>query len=226
MGGGLGTTPGSPAPSVRPSMDGRASSGAAQPRRGMLTEAELAVAWGGGEESGLAEPKSSPLITGHRPSRLSTTTSLARLRAAQEGDRGRGVSFSGGASPCTMGRAMSLSGQAAAAAAAAGVMGGGRVTALLAQAGSRPNSFSGYEALSVQPSIIESATTMDSAEYGVSTVVAISVWILKFRMGLIIDDRLAGQFKLRMDLSWDLEPPLARPTQVSDGAHWASPLFC
>jgi hypothetical protein len=32
--------------------------------------------------------------------------------------------------------------------------------------------------------------------------------------------------KVRLDLSWDLEPPLARPTQISDGAHWASPLVC
>jgi hypothetical protein len=29
-------------------------------------------------------------------------------------------------------------------------------------------------------------------------------------MGFVHDDRLAGQFKLRMDLSLDLEPPLAR----------------
>ncbi len=32
--------------------------------------------------------------------------------------------------------------------------------------------------------------------------------------------------KVRLDLSWDLEPPLARPTEISDGAHWASPLVC
>jgi hypothetical protein len=29
-------------------------------------------------------------------------------------------------------------------------------------------------------------------------------------MGIFNDDQLAGQYKLRMDLSWDLEPPLAR----------------
>jgi hypothetical protein len=64
-----------------------------------------------------------------------------------------------------------------------------------------------------------------NTEYGImNTVVAISIRTSKFRMGLLNDDRLAGQFKLRMDLSWDLEPPLARPTQISDGAHWASPL--
>jgi hypothetical protein len=40
--------------------------------------------------------------------------------------------------------------------------------------------------------------------------VAISIRTSKFRMGLFNDDRLAGQFKLRMDPSWDLEPPLAR----------------
>jgi hypothetical protein len=42
-------------------------------------------------------------------------------------------------------------------------------------------------------------------------------------MGLFNNDRLAGQFKLLMDLSLDLEPPLTWPTQISDGAHWASP---
>jgi hypothetical protein len=50
------------------------------------------------------------------------------------------------------------------------------------------------------------------------TVVAISFWTSKFWMGLVNDDRLAGQYKLRTDLSWDLEPPLAWPTQISDGA--------
>jgi hypothetical protein len=58
------------------------------------------------------------------------------------------------------------------------------------------------------------------------TVVVINIRILKFRMGLFNDDRLAGQFKLWMDLNLDLEPPLTWPTQISDGAHWASPLVC
>jgi hypothetical protein len=58
------------------------------------------------------------------------------------------------------------------------------------------------------------------------TVVAIIIRTSNVRMGLFNDDRLAGQFILRIDLSLDLEPPLTRLTYNSDGAHRTSPLVC
>ncbi len=43
---------------------------------------------------------------------------------------------------------------------------------------------------------------------------AISIRTQKCRMGLVNDDRLAGQYKLRIHMSWDFELLLARPTQI------------
>jgi hypothetical protein len=63
------------------------------------------------------------------------------------------------------------------------------------------------------------APTGDPPAVEFNTVIALNIRISMFRMGLLNANRLAGQFKLRMDLSFIWNLHLLGQLKISDGAH-------